>query len=252
MEGGHGAHGGDPPSPEENSAADPLGKALTEKAPRLVWTDSRLRTLLHLRLIACGDQFNKHKSRAQLTVLWSRVALFGQIRADEATTGNLEKAVKYPSYWSVLVEFFADKKGLRNQDFGQSQVPLPPFRAEGSDDEAVVYDRGASGGDNACSEMYDDSSSDEAGDAHAEAVEMEKERHNIMRKRPKLDLPEALVSMGSLIAKAMTVPDSSTDAGAISAQLKEIQETQNKMVQALENSANVNAQLLHFLQSKMG
>ncbi|KAF4035635.1 hypothetical protein GN244_ATG12300 [Phytophthora infestans] len=229
MEGGHGAHGGDPPSPEENSAADPLGKALTEKAPRLVWTDSRLRTLLHLRLIACGDQFNKHKSRAQLTVLWSRVALFGQIRADEATTGNLEKA-----------------------DFGQSQVPLPPFRAEGSDDEAVVYDRGASGGDNACSEMYDDSSSDEAGDAHAEAVEMEKERHNIMRKRPKLDLPEALVSMGSLIAKAMTVPDSSTDAGAISAQLKEIQETQNKMVQALENSANVNAQLLHFLQSKMG
>ncbi|KAF4033547.1 hypothetical protein GN244_ATG14517 [Phytophthora infestans] len=180
MEGGHGAHGGDPPSPEEESAADPLGKALTEKAPRLVWTDSRLRTLLHLRLIAYGDQFNKHKSRAQLTVLWSRVvrrfnkqhetkavvdqlrnkfnamkALFGQIRADEATTGNLEKAVKYPSYW-----------------------------AEGSDDEAVVYDRGASGGDNACSEMYDESSSDEAGDAHAEAVEMEKERHNIMRKRP--------------------------------------------------------------------
>ncbi|KAF4138791.1 hypothetical protein GN958_ATG12000, partial [Phytophthora infestans] len=171
MEGGHGAHGGDPPSPEEESAADPLGKALTEKAPRLVWTDSRLRTLLHLRLIAYGDQFNKHKSRAQLTVLWSRVvrrfnkqhetkavvdqlrnkfnamkALFGQIRADEATTGNLEKAVKYPSYWSVLVEFFADKKGLRNQDFGQL--------AEGSDDEAVVYDRGASGGDNACSEIH--------------------------------------------------------------------------------------------------
>ncbi|KAI9999255.1 hypothetical protein PInf_004075 [Phytophthora infestans] len=232
MEGGHGAHGGDPPSPEENSAADPLGKALTEKAPRLHETKAVVDQL--------RNKFNAMK------------ALFGQIRADEATTGNLEKAVKYPSYWSVLVEFFADKKGLRNQDFGQSQVPLPPFRAEGSDDEAVVYDRGASGGDNACSEMYDDSSSDEAGDAHAEAVEMEKERHNIMRKRPKLDLPEALVSMGSLIAKAMTVPDSSTDAGAISAQLKEIQETQNKMVQALENSANVNAQLLHFLQSKMG
>ncbi|KAG1711036.1 hypothetical protein DVH05_013754 [Phytophthora capsici] len=109
-------------------------------------------------------------------------ALFGQIRADEATAGNLDKA-----------------------DFGQSQVPLPPFRAEGSDDEAVVYDSGATDGDNACSEMYDESPSDEAGDAHAEAVEMEKERHNIMRKRPKLDLPEALVSMGSLIAKVSDV-----------------------------------------------
>ncbi|KAF4128657.1 hypothetical protein GN958_ATG22079 [Phytophthora infestans] len=153
MEGGHGAHGGDPPSPEEDFAADPLGKALTEKAPRLVWTDSRLRTQLHLRLIAYGDQFNKHKSRAQLTVLWSRLvrrfnkqhetkavvdqlrnkfnamkALFGQIRADEATTGNLEKAVKYPSYWSVLVEFFADKKGLRNQAYLETLVSPPLSR----------------------------------------------------------------------------------------------------------------------------
>ncbi|KAF4028550.1 hypothetical protein GN244_ATG19768 [Phytophthora infestans] len=153
MEGGHGAHGGDPPSPVEDFAADPLGKALTEKAPRLVWTDSRLRTQLHLRLIAYGDQFNKHKSRAQLTVLWSRLvrrfnkqhenkavvdqlrnkfnamkALFGQIRADEATTGNLEKAVKYPSYWSVLVEFFADKKGLRNQAYLETLVSPPLSR----------------------------------------------------------------------------------------------------------------------------
>eukprot|EP00644_Phytophthora_capsici_P009467 jgi/Phyca11/564010/estExt2_Genewise1.C_PHYCAscaffold_130508 len=73
MEGGHGAHGDDSPSPDDDSAADHLGKALTAKAPHLVWTDSRLRTLLHLRLIVYGDQFKTHKSRSQLTVLWSRV-----------------------------------------------------------------------------------------------------------------------------------------------------------------------------------
>ncbi|KAF4031232.1 hypothetical protein GN244_ATG16929 [Phytophthora infestans] len=55
-------------------------------------------------------------------------ALFGQIRADEATTGNLEKAVKYPSYWSVLVEFFADKKGLRNQAYLETLVSPPLSR----------------------------------------------------------------------------------------------------------------------------
>ncbi|KAG2787128.1 hypothetical protein PC129_g412 [Phytophthora cactorum] len=87
--------------------------------------------------------------------------LFGQIRADE---------------------------GLRNQDFGQSETPLPPFSAAGSDDDAAASDWGgdaASDGDIAVGEIHDDSSSDEA---DAAAVETEKDRHNSMKKRQKLDL----------------------------------------------------------------
>ncbi|KAG3001034.1 hypothetical protein PC121_g9985 [Phytophthora cactorum] len=111
-------------------------------------------------------------------------ALFGQIRADEVATGNLTRMVKYPSSWSILVEFFADKKGLRNQDFGQSETPLPPFSAAGSDDDGAANDWGddaASDGDIAVGEIHDDSSSDEA---DAAAVETEKDRHNSMKKKP--------------------------------------------------------------------
>ncbi|KAG3035231.1 hypothetical protein PC128_g1647 [Phytophthora cactorum] len=178
-------------------------------------------------------------------------ALFGQIRADEVATGNLARVVKYPSYWSILVEFFADKKGLRNQDFGQSETPLPPFSAAGSDDDAAASDWGgdaASDGDIAVGEIHDDSSSDEA---DAAAVETDKDRHNSMKKHQKLDLPEAMVSMGTLIAKAMAGPEHVPDTANISVQLSEIQETQKKILIALENSANVNAQLLQFLQSKV-
>ncbi|KAF1793971.1 hypothetical protein GQ600_7433 [Phytophthora cactorum] len=130
MEGDRAARGGDPPPSE----GDPVTTPLATKAPRLTWTDSRLQTLLHLRLIVYGDAFNKHKSRAQLT-------------------------------------------------------------CRGSDDDAAASDWGgdaASDGDIAVGEIHDDSSSDEAG---AAAVETEKDRHNSMKKRQKLDLPEAMVSM---------------------------------------------------------
>ncbi|KAG2862922.1 hypothetical protein PC129_g413 [Phytophthora cactorum] len=49
----------------------------------------------------------------------------------------------------------------------------------------------------------------------------------------------------------MAGPEHVPDTANISVQLSEIQETQKKIVLALENSANVNAQLLQFLQSKM-
>ncbi|KAG3171840.1 hypothetical protein PI126_g1648 [Phytophthora idaei] len=134
--------------------------------------------------------------------------------------------------------------GLRNQDFRQSETPLPPFSAAGSDDDAAASDWGG----DAASEIHDDFSSDEA---DAAAVETDKDRHNSMKKHQKLDLLEAMVSMGTLIAKAMAGPEHVPDTANISVQLSEIQETQKKILIALENSANVNAQLLQFLHSKV-
>ncbi|KAG3109861.1 hypothetical protein PI125_g10553 [Phytophthora idaei] len=131
--------------------------------------------MIHLGYTALGTKTVVDQLRNKFN---ATKTLFGQIRADEVATGNLTRVVKYPSSWSILVEFFADKKGLRNQDFGQSETPLPPFSAAGSDDDAAANDWGddaANDGDIAVGEIHDDSSSDEA---DATAVETEKDRHN--------------------------------------------------------------------------
>ncbi|GMF39916.1 unnamed protein product [Phytophthora fragariaefolia] len=92
---------------------------------QVVWRAAPIRPL---DLIQIKNKFNAVK------------ALYGQTKAEETATGNAEKPIEYPSYWSLLVQYFGDKKGLRNQDFGQSGVQLPPFAAQSSDSEGSIPD----------------------------------------------------------------------------------------------------------------
>ncbi|KAG6952637.1 hypothetical protein JG688_00013179, partial [Phytophthora aleatoria] len=68
----------------------PVTIPLATKAPRLTWTDSRLRALLHLRLIVYGDALNKHKSRAQFSATGSNDdAAASDWSDDVASDGNI-------------------------------------------------------------------------------------------------------------------------------------------------------------------
>ncbi|GMF19742.1 unnamed protein product [Phytophthora fragariaefolia] len=264
-----------PPTPTPGPPP-PLEPALTPvpvliKAPCLTWSDASFNTLLRLRVVTYGPPFLRSNGRAQLTKLWEKIrlsfnkkyrlaasieqlknkfnavkALYGQTKAEETTTGNAEKPIEYPSYWSLLVQYFGHKKGLRNQDFGQSGVQLPPFAAEASDSEGSIPD----------SEVDEDPGVDDTGgtEEHSreEAIALELCRHDGMRKKRKLDLPEVVVAMGTSLAAALSTPDRSQENIALTSQLAEIQRTQQRMVEALEESKKVNAALLTFLTGNTG
>ncbi|KAE8895272.1 hypothetical protein PF005_g22940 [Phytophthora fragariae] len=282
------------PSPDTSPAAGPSPPVVATglKPPLLAWSNRRLKTLLHLRIVTYGAAFLRQNARAQLTRLWQKIrrtfnkkhglaasldqiknkynsvkTLFGQIKAAEAATGNSETSINYPSYWEVLVQYFGDKKGLRNQDFGQSGVALPEFPgappdSEVSDDavrvSSVEHQAGGeieavlgelSDEDDSHEDDLDDLDDDDSGDAGDAAAVVEAGRHEAMRNKRKLDLPEALVTMGSTLAAALAAPEHTSELAGVSTQLAKIQKTQELIVSAIEESRKVNAALLAFLSN---
>ncbi|KAE8885903.1 hypothetical protein PF005_g7090 [Phytophthora fragariae] len=281
------------PSPDTSPVAGPTPPVVAAelKPPRLAWRNRRLKTLLHLRIVTYGAAFLRQNAREQLARVWQKIrrafnkkhglaasldqiknkynsvkTLFGQIKAAEAATGNSETPINYPSYWELLVQYFGDKKGLRNQDFGQSGVALPEFPgappdSEVSDDavgvgvSSVEHQAGGeieavlgelSDGDDSHKDDLDDDDSSDAGDA---AAVVDAGRHEAMRNKGKLDLPEALVTMVSTLVAALAAPEHTSELAGVSTQLAKIQKTQELTVSAIESSRKVNAALLALLSN---
>ncbi|KAE9072459.1 hypothetical protein PF010_g25474 [Phytophthora fragariae] len=175
-------------------------------------------------------------------------------KAAEAATGNSETPINYPSYWELLVQYFGDKKGLHNQDFGQSGVALPKFPGappdiEVSDDavgvgvSSVEHQAGGeieavlgelSDGDDTHEDDLDDLDDDDSIDPGDAAAVVEAGRHEAIRNKRKLDLPEALVTMGSTLAAALAAPEHTSELAGVSTQLAKIQKTQELIVSAIE------------------
>ncbi|RLN82853.1 hypothetical protein BBJ28_00019343 [Nothophytophthora sp. Chile5] len=130
---------------------------------------------------------------------------------------------------------------LEPQDFGQSGVPIPAFAGHSSESGSSSGE-GESGGNNLDRKAQDGGQNH----SHAEAVASELDRHEAIRKKRKLDLPEALVAMGASLAAALASPDRSYQTN-VKTQLAAIQQTQTRMVEALKESQKVNAALLAFL-----
>ncbi|KAG2815337.1 hypothetical protein PC111_g13615 [Phytophthora cactorum] len=136
-----------------------------------------------------------------------------------------------------MVQYFGDKKGLRNQDFGQSGVALPvfpraPFDSDSGDEENRENEEDDSGpqaedeehkvGEEENEGEYDDDhnseadSLDESESVHADSVDAEVARHDSMRNKRKLGLPEALVAMGESLATASSLTNDSNDTTTLS------------------------------------
>ncbi|RHY56091.1 hypothetical protein DYB35_009290 [Aphanomyces astaci] len=113
----------------------------TVKAPKTVWTTEMVTTLLDKRCDDYGAGFELHRSSAQLSILWGKIALsinvlhgtsvpavaaknkytslkreFSTIRLAEGATGNAVGVV-YPQYWDELVSALGSKDGLGHIDY---------------------------------------------------------------------------------------------------------------------------------------
>ncbi|KAG9401166.1 hypothetical protein AC1031_009920 [Aphanomyces cochlioides] len=112
-----------------------------KKTSKTVWTTEMAATLLEKRLDDFAANFELHRSAAQLSILWGKIALainnlhgtsvpssavenkysslkreYSKIRLAEKATGN-DVAVTYPVYWEHVVAAFADKDGFGHIDY---------------------------------------------------------------------------------------------------------------------------------------
>ncbi|KAE9348440.1 hypothetical protein PF008_g7341 [Phytophthora fragariae] len=252
------------PSPDTSPVAGPSPPVVAAelKPPRLAWRNRRLKTLLHLRIVTYGAAFLRQNAREQLARVWQKIRrAFNKKHGLAASLDQIKN-----NYWELLVQYFGDKKGLRNQDFGQSGVALPEFPgappgSEVSDDavgvgvSSVEHQAGGeieavlgelSDGDDSHKDDLDDDDSSDAGDA---AAVVDAGRHEAMRNKGKLDLPEALVTMVSTLVAALAAPEHTSELAGVSTQLAKIQKTQELTVSAIESSRKVNAALLALLSN---
>ncbi|KAE9022618.1 hypothetical protein PF006_g7449 [Phytophthora fragariae] len=174
--------------------------------------------------------------------------------AVKATARHFSGKVEMLGAGRNMRKYFGDKKGLHNQDFGQSGVALPKFPGappdiEVSDDavgvgvSSVEHQAGGeieavlgelSDGDDTHEDDLDDLDDDDSIDPGDAAAVVEAGRHEAIRNKRKLDLPEALVTMGSTLAAALAAPEHTSELAGVSTQLAKIQKTQELIVSAIE------------------
>ncbi|KAG3087485.1 hypothetical protein PI125_g18635 [Phytophthora idaei] len=86
------------------------------RVPRLVWSEDRVQTLLQARVVTYGPSFLRNNARAQLSKLWEKD------RRKINKKHHLKVTISQVKY---KYQALKAQKGLRNQDFGQSEPPPP-------------------------------------------------------------------------------------------------------------------------------
>ncbi|ETV71633.1 hypothetical protein H257_13091 [Aphanomyces astaci] len=81
------------------------------QGPKTVWTTEMVSTLLDKHCDDFAASFELHRSAAQLSIIWGKIALAINIRLAEQATGN-EVDVLYPPYWDDMVTALGNKAGL--------------------------------------------------------------------------------------------------------------------------------------------
>ncbi|RLO04919.1 hypothetical protein DYB28_001385, partial [Aphanomyces astaci] len=196
-----------PPNPTKRRAkVKPVAGVV--KAPKSVWTTEMMTTLLDKRCDDYAASFELHRSSAQLSILWGKIALaikllhstsvpavavkntytslkreFSTIRLAEGATGNAVGIV-YRQYWDELASALCSKDGLGHIDYA--------FGASGQGDEA-------DGGGCECS---DDASTSTKEFKWQSVIDAELSRQGA--KRPKrMDIGQSLVALGESLAQGM-------------------------------------------------
>lgn len=170
---------------------------------KMVWTCELICALLELRCEDYGAAFELHRSAAQLSIYWGKIALalnnkfgtsmqssspknkyaslkreYSSIRLDERSTGN-SKAIQYPLYWDAAVAAFGDKHGLGHHDYA-TRTGAQEAEGEGDSD-----------------------SEDAPTASRQDAIDAEVQRQRA--KRPKKhDIGQSLVALGDSLYRGMS------------------------------------------------
>ncbi|RHZ29997.1 hypothetical protein DYB26_014630 [Aphanomyces astaci] len=224
----------------------------TVKAPKTVWTTEMVTTLLDKRCDDYGAGFELHRSPAQLSILWGKIALsinvlhgtsvpavaaknkytslkreFSTIRLAEGATGNAVGVV-YPQYWDELVSALGSKDGLGHIDYA--------FGASLHGEE----------GDGDGSEGSGDVSAPTTETKRQAVIDAELSRQRA--KRPKrMDIGQSLVALGESLAQGMKGMHQPRD-DAHGLETSKLLVAIDKLQVAVDQSTSIQSELLNFLR----
>ncbi|KAG9410045.1 hypothetical protein AC1031_018080 [Aphanomyces cochlioides] len=226
-----------PPQPVEvanDVLSNKKSKKVIEKTPKTVWTTEMVATLLDKRCDDYGASFELHRSAAQLSMLWGKVALAINTLHGTSVPASAVKN-KYSSLKREYSSIRLAEKATGN-DVVCSILHLGNtllLRAALDDDENDDY-----------SEL---APTNDASTKRQAIVSAELERQRAKRVK-KLDIGQSLVALGQSLAESMK------DMHRIPSETRERENSKlldaiNKLQATVDQSASIQNELLNFLRN---
>ncbi|KAH9099029.1 hypothetical protein LEN26_016399 [Aphanomyces euteiches] len=257
--------------PVEPALSNSMAHNASSKAgTNVVYTDEMVRTLLELRWSFFRARIQQCTSHAQRSVLWEKLTLKFNILVDkkigslslknkmhnlrreyvrtktsfEKTGNDTDISISLPSYWDDLVQYFGDKKGLGDLEFGDEVGSALESDHESSEDS-------------------ESSTENKTRKRQIQEVIKQQRKQREPRKQNKNDVANGLVSLGNTLAKGLV------DAASMSANNDDvikplhnmIEETNKQLAsiatllvetkQTQDKANNVQEQLLQFMKDKL-
>ncbi|ETW05194.1 hypothetical protein H310_04187 [Aphanomyces invadans] len=234
--------------PPTKRAAKVKRAVTAEKSAKTVWTADMVSTLLDRRCDDFAASFELHRSAAQLSVVWGKIALavnvqhgtntpalaaknkysslkreYSAIRMAEKETGNGPPVV-YPMYWDCLVSAWGSKYGLGHVEYA--------FGAGRNVEE---------------SDGSDDADTERDDKKRQPIVDAEVARQRAKRPK-KLDIGQSFVALGESLAEGMKGLHPTTMNDNQKQENAKLLSAIEKLQVAVEQSTSIQSELLNFLR----